>query len=119
VFAQIEHGNAEAFDHLVEHVAEEIEVRSLTENREEACEVPSVGHSVFALDADEQAKGSVALEFAQTSLDAVVSENDGQEKHAPENGDGIGVTSVVSPLSECVEKCVIGDGFEGFPDGGQ
>jgi hypothetical protein len=119
VLAEIEHGNAQTLHHLIEDIAEEIEVRGLTENREEAGEVPSVGHSVLALDADEQAEGSVSLEFAQTSLDAVVSENDGQEKHAPENRDGVGVASIVSSLSECVEECGVGDGFEGLPDGGQ
>jgi len=116
---KIGHGNTEATDHLIEDVAEKADVRSLSEDSEEASEVPSVGDSVFAFDADEQTKRCVAFEFIETAFDGGVSKDDGKEQDAPEYGDAVGIASVVPSSPECFEERGVRDGLESVSDGGE
>src|SRR5204862_3431221 len=74
---QVGHGKTESSHHVIEDVAEQVEVGDLSEDGEEAGDVPPVGNAVFALDADEQTQGCVAPELFEAGLGGGVAEEDG------------------------------------------
>jgi hypothetical protein len=84
----------------------------LTENGEQAGQIPAVRHVLFAFDVDEQAKAGVTAEFIQTGLPRGVAEEDGQQQAAPQDAHGILVAAVVSSLAQQVQEALVGDGSQ-------
>lgn len=119
VHAQIRHSEAQTRDHVVEALPHQFQVLGLTEDREEAGQVPPVRDGVLALDADQQSEGGVAAEFFETGFGGGVPQQDGEQEDPPEDADGVVVAAAVATGLEGGEQGGVGDGFEGVSDGAE
>ncbi len=88
------------------------QVRLFAEFGEEARHIVGIGNLVFGFDGDQESQRRIAFEIFETGIHRDVPQGDGQDEGAPEDLDGIVVTTFAAGFAQGMEQGVVGDGFE-------
>ena len=91
----------------------------LTEDFQKPGDVPAPRDLFCRFDADQLLQGGIASQLSQTGFEVPMPQDDGQDDHSPEHGDGVVIASAATPRTQSFQQWFVGDALEQPLDGAQ